>query len=485
MKVAAYIRVSTDEQVEKGNSLTEQSERLESYCKAMGWNKPDIFSDDGISAKNINRPSLKKLIARVEQNEFDIVLTTKLDRLCRNLLDLLQLVNLFQKHNCEYASSSESFDTSTAVGRMTLQLLGTFAEFERERTSERVKDNMISLAKNTNKALGKPCYGYIIEDGLYAINEEEAKNVSFMFDLAEEGHGHRMIAKRLNDAGVTTRKEKMWDQVNVRKLMANETLSGVMIYNKRATKNGKTIMRDASEWIINENNHPAIIEPERFEKVRMIFKARSISRKHADNESYILTGLVKCKHCEANMKGNTQRIKRGSNDYAYYRYMCSSYTLGYGCKHHAVHREDLESLIIEEVKKLASLSEKELNINIAAAVTDEEEIKEIMTQLARIEKKIQKQIEAYENDLISANDLKAASQRVEIERGMLRIQLEKLKDKKGDASAVKSNAERLLGDITGVDRLKAKKALALIIDKIEVEDGEIVDITWKNARLNV
>lgn len=72
MKVAAYIRVSTDEQVEKGNSLTEQSERLESYCKAMGWNKPDIFSDDGISAKNINRPSLKNSL--LELSKMNLIL---------------------------------------------------------------------------------------------------------------------------------------------------------------------------------------------------------------------------------------------------------------------------------------------------------------------------------------------------------------------------------------------------------------------------
>ncbi|MGO4147935.1 recombinase family protein, partial [Paenarthrobacter sp. YAF11_1] len=143
----------------------------------------------------------------------------KLDRFSRNLLDLLQTIHFLSGHDCSYVSASESFDTSTAVGRMTLQLLGTFAEFERERTSERVKDNMLSLAKNTDKALTKPCYGYNIEDGRYVIDEAEAENVQFMFDLAEQGHGHRMIAKFLNEKGVFTKKGKLWDQINVKRLM--------------------------------------------------------------------------------------------------------------------------------------------------------------------------------------------------------------------------------------------------------------------------
>ncbi|OAB27852.1 site-specific recombinase [Paenibacillus macquariensis subsp. defensor] len=479
MRVAAYIRVSTDEQAEKGNSTTEQIERLGAYCIAMAWDAPVIFLDDGVSAKNINRPELRKLITRVENREFDIVVTTKLDRLCRNLLDLLQLVNLFKKHDCDYASSSENFDTSTAVGRMTLQLLGTFAEFERERTSERVKDNMISLAKNTNKALGIPCYGYCIKDGMYAINEDEAKHVRYMFELAEQGHGHRMIAKLLNDSGSTTRKGKMWDQVNVKRLISNEMLSGVMIYNKRENKNGKTVMRDKSKWITNEGNHPAIIPLEIFEKIQLIFKARSRSHKHADNESYLLTGLVKCKHCDGNMKGSTARYQRTSGNYAYYRYICSSYVLGYGCKHHTVHRADLEGFIIEEVKKLALASENDLILKIAMTVSDEDEKKDIENLLARIDKKIQKQIEAYENDLITSDDLKTASNRVDKERKLLREKLITLEKKKGNVQAVKSNAKNLLSDITGVDRLKAKKSLALLIDKIEVKDGEVVDITWR------
>lgn len=480
MRVAAYIRVSTDEQADKGNSIFEQVERLTAYCKAMAWNDPVFFIDDGYSAKDLRRPEIQKLLDRVNDMNFDIVLTSKLDRLCRNLLDLLQLVEIFTAKNCSYVSASESFDTSTAVGRMTLQLLGTFAEFERERISERVKDNMLSIAKNTDKAITSPCYGYDIVDGKYVINQEEALNVLYMFDLAVQNHGHRMIAKLLNDKGVTTKRGKMWDQTNVKRLMNNETLMGTMIYNKRENRKGKMIFRDESDWIIKENNHQPIITPEQFKIVQDIMASRSRARRHADSETYLLTGLVKCGHCERNMKGSTSRHKNKYGEYTYYRYICASYVQGYGCKHHAVHRDDLEQLIIDEIKSLSTRSTKNIKINIANQPSINEQLKFLNEQLSKVDRKMQKQIEAFENELISAEDLKKARTRVEAERNSLREEVARIEStNRGNPEDLKKKAEGLIGDITGIDRPKAKQALRLLIDHIDIKDSELISITWK------
>jgi site-specific DNA recombinase len=479
MRVAAPIRVSTDEQAEKGNSLTEQKERLTAYCVAMGWTEPVFFIDDGYSAKNLNRPGIKALLARVKKKEFDIVLTTKIDRFSRNLLDLLQTIRLLDEYDCTYVSSSEKFDTSTAVGRMTLQLLGTFAEFERERTSERVKDNMMSLARNTDRVITLPCYGYEVGEGKFIIKEEEAQNVRYMFELGELGHGHRMIAKLLNEKGVFTKRGKLWDQINVKRLMSTETLTGVMTYNKRQTKNGKISIRDEKDWIVKEDNHPAIIHSELYLKVQEIFRSRSRARKHADNETYLLTGIAKCKYCGGNMKGTTSRHKTKYNEYTYHRYICSSYVLGYGCKHHAVHRDDLENHIISEIKALQATPENTVQIKIGRPQSVESDISDIKEQLLKVNKRMQKQIEAYENDLISADDLKQARQRVESERESLQVKLDKMEQQNGDPSTVKQRIEKLMKEITGDDRLNAKKAFRLLIDNIIVEN-QIVDITWKD-----
>lgn len=475
MRIAAYIRVSTDEQVDKGNSLLEQQERLTAYCTAMGWQKPTFYIDDGYSAGTLKRPAIEKLFKDIDKGHFDIVLTSKLDRLCRNLLDLLQTIEHFSKHNCSYVSASESFDTSTAVGRMTLQLLGTFAEFERERTRERVKDNMKSIARNTNRAISGACFGYDIVDGKYVINEEEAEHVRYMFDLAEEGHGHRMIAKKLNDRGVTTKRGKLWDQTNVKRLLRTETISGIRVYNKRKTENGKTVMRPESEWIISENNHPAIIDPDRFQKVQELMKARGRGRKHADSETYILTGLIKCGYCGRNMKGQTSRFKRSYGDYTYYRYICSSYVAGYGCKHHVVHRDDIENAILEKMKYVATVSLKELKELKIKTASKEDEIQEIEARIERVNRRMQRQIEAYENELITAEDLKSASERIQEERRLLQGNLESLKAKGSDLNRFRDKVKQSLDDLTGMDRLKAKRKLRELIYEISVTDG-VADI---------
>lgn len=481
MRIAAYVRVSTDEQASEGNSLTEQTERLRAYCRAMGWPEPAFFTDDGYSAKDLNRKELIRLLAMVENKEIHKVMVTKLDRISRKLLDLLTMIEMFQTYDVSFVSVSEQFDTNTPAGRLTLQVLGAVAEFERERISERVKDNMISLARNTDKVLSKPCYGYDIVNGKYAINEDEAKYVRLMFDLAEEGHGHRMIAKILNDRGATTKLGKPWDQVNVKRLIQNNTISGVMIYNKRQNKNGKLVIRDKSEWIIKENNHQYIVTPERQLRVLQIMRSRKPAKKHADSETYLLTGLVKCGHCERNMKGATSRVRRAEGkSYEYFRYICASYVNGYGCKYHAVHRADLESKVIKEIESLAKSSDKKIKIAVAQSPINVDEIANINAQISKIEKRMQKQIQAYTDDLITSADLKLASDKAEKDRTELIERLEKLQSKKVSMDKIQQNAESLLGEISGVDRVRAKSAIRRLIHSIEILNGQTISIVWNN-----
>ncbi|QJC53086.1 recombinase family protein [Paenibacillus albicereus] len=486
MRVAAYVRVSTDEQADKGNSLGEQQERLAAYCKAMNWGAPKFFIDDGYSAKDLKRPAVKKLIREVEAQKFDIVLTTKLDRMSRNLLDMLQFVKMLSEKNCNYVSASEAFDTSTAAGRLVLQLLGTFAEFERERISERVKENMLSIARNSDKAITNPCYGYDITGEKYTINPEESMNVLLMFDLAEQGLGYRAIAKALNDTGSKTRGTAKrpavpWSPATVKKLMHNEALRGVMIYNKRENKNGKLVLRPKEEWIIRENNHPAIIGKERYEEVKKILDSRKLTNRHADSETYLLTSLVRCGHCEALMIGNTARYVRGPKRYEYFRYTCQTYTKLSGCFYHAVHRDDLENKIIESIKQLASNSLKDIQkIKIANSSSSSEELEDLKRQLQKVNRRMQKQIEAFEEDLITAQDLKIATARTEKERSEIAAAIDRLESKKSNGGDVQNRVQRMLGDVTSIDRVVAKQAIRQLIDSIQITNGTQISITWKS-----
>lgn len=477
MRVAAYIRVSTDEQAEKGNSLNEQGERLDAYCKVMGWPKPKLYTDDGYSAGTLKRPYLEKLLNDVEDNKIDILITTKLDRLTRSLYDLLNTLKFLEKNKCQYVSATENFDTTTAAGRMVLQLLGVFAEFERGRTSERVQDNMISLAKNTSKALSRPCFGYDIVDGYYKINEEEAQHVLHMFDLAENGYGTRTIAKDLNDLNVLTKSGKLWDSTNVRRILKTETIAGVRITNKRKKEDGKTVMRQKEEWIIKKNNHPAIIDFERFDRIQGILDSRKRNKRHAENETYLLTGVLICGHCGRNMKGATARHSRPDKQYTYHRYMCSSYVLNYGCKHHFAHRDVIETEVIQMVKRIAESSTSEFNIKVTSKSV-KDETKETELLLDRLGQQMQRQIEAHSKGLIEDEDLKASTERVKEERKLLRTKLEMLKSDKDNSLTVKKNAQELIGDITGSDRQKAKAGIIKLIDTMVLK-GDKINIIWR------
>jgi len=475
MKIAGYLRVSTDEQAETGHSLSEQKERLEAYSKAMNWDKPTFYIDDGYTAGSLKRPQMQQLLKDVENQKVDILVTTKLDRLSRNLLDLLQVIKFIENNNCNYVSATESFDTSTAAGRMVLHLLGVFAEFERGRISERVTDNMLSLARNTDMALSGPCFGFDVIDKKYVLNEEEAKHGIRMVEMTESGQGTRSIAKWLNSINVKTKRGKDWDSTAVRRLLRTETIAGTRVMNKRKKVNGKIVIRPKEEWIIRNNNHEGFITEDRFEQLQIIMDSRKINKKH-ENETYLLTGLLKCGECGKSMKGNSARMKRGDRYYEYLKYVCSSYVTKHSCKYHFAHRDKIEEEVIKQVEKVTKTSKKETKLKIIMG-NNENEKKEITKALKQLDQQMIRQIEAFGKNLIQEEDLKISNQHVTEQRTLLKKQLESLNNM-DMTKMLQEKAKLLLPDIKGLDRKQAKVSLAKLVDSISFLD-ETLDIIWR------
>ena len=134
-----YIRVSTEDQAKDGFSIHAQREKLTKYAEANDWDIHDYYVDDGISGKNLEgRPEVKRMLDDVKNGKINNILIYKLDRLTRSTKDLIYLIELFEKHNCTFNSQTEKIDTSNAVGRMFVKIIGIFAEFERENLAERV-----------------------------------------------------------------------------------------------------------------------------------------------------------------------------------------------------------------------------------------------------------------------------------------------------------------------------------------------------------
>lgn len=195
MLTVAYCRVSTDEQAEEGYSIEGQADKARLYAQMRGLGEVTVITDPGISGKNLTRPGLQQLLAAVEAGHVAHVVIWRLDRLSRNLNDLILLADLFGQHGVGFHSVTESLDLSSAAGRMFYNILGTFAQYYREHLSENVKMGMeraIREGRNPNR----PKMGYDMRDGLMYPNDD-AVRVREVFRLRAEGMSYRAIQERV------------------------------------------------------------------------------------------------------------------------------------------------------------------------------------------------------------------------------------------------------------------------------------------------
>ncbi|MGZ0043444.1 recombinase family protein [Paenibacillus ottowii] len=487
MLVYAYPRVSTDEQAERGNSLIEQQERIKAYCTAMGWDDPVFYIEEGYSAKSTNRPQLTKLLEDIKaSDEGGIIITTKLDRLSRSLFDILSLVKYFDKYNFKYVSQSEGFDTSTPAGRLVLQMLGMVAEFERGRISERVRDNMRSIAKNSKRVITRPCFGYDVINGQMVINIEEALIIRRGAEALLAGKPSRTIIGSWNAREIKTKEGNEWHSKVFRELYQRETLIGKIIYNKTYREDGQVITRDPSEWIIIEDHHEPILDEDTFEKLQALFEGRKTVGKHISNDTYLLSGLVYCGHCKSKMNGKMNRSfsKKLNKENLHYQYLCDGYLKKSKCYHHFAKRDDLEALILSRIEELSTAAPGTLQLVVSSKTESgeaDEEKKKITARLEKLEKNMQKQIDAYNDDLITAHDLKLASERAKKERESLVKMLSEIDENNPSKtnSKIVKKAKKISPDISSPDRLKAKQAIRGIISEIVVTNGEDVSIVWR------
>ena len=186
-RCAIYTRKSTEEGLEKEfNTLDAQREACVAYItsqKSEGWSLVKTHYDDGgFTGGNMERPALKQLIEDVKAKKIDIIVVYKIDRLTRSLMDFAKLVEVFDQHEVTFVSVTQSFNTTTSMGRLTLNVLLSFAQFEREVISERVRDKIAASKQKGMWMGGNIPLGYDVEERRLLINTDEAKNVRLIYD---------------------------------------------------------------------------------------------------------------------------------------------------------------------------------------------------------------------------------------------------------------------------------------------------------------
>lgn len=363
MKVAIYTRVSTQEQNLNGHSIHEQKRKLISYCEINEWEQYEVFTDGGFSGGSTKRPALQQLFNKLDS--FDLVLVYKLDRLTRNVRDLLEMLERFEKHNVSFKSATEVFDTTTAIGKLFITIVGAMAEWERETIRERSLFGSRAAVEN-GKYIREQPFMYDNVDGKLVPNEY-VKHIDYIIDKFKKGVSANEIARLLNGKKKPP-KIKKWNRQTIIRLMKNPVLRG-------HTKYGKMFIENTHEPVISENDYLKVID------VIENRTHRSKVKHHA-----IFRGVIQCPQCNSKLHLYAGTIKpKNSKAYNVRRYTCDKCHRDKTVGNISFNESEIENKFIEELFEMdlnrfeVHKPQQQLN-NLE---NDEEKIKKQRTKLLR------------------------------------------------------------------------------------------------------
>lgn len=235
LRCAVYTRKSSEEGLEmEFNSLEAQRESCEAYVasqRAEGWLLvPDRYDDGGFSGGTLDRPALKRLLVDIEAGKVDIVVVYKIDRLSRSLMDFSRLVEVFDQHKVTFVSVTQSFNTTTSMGRLTLNILLSFAQFEREVIGERIRDKFAASRKRGMWMGGWAPLGYEVNDRKLVINETDAKLVRSIFARFLKIGSATALARQLIAENTRNKYGKLIDKGMLYKLLNNPVYIGIAVH---------------------------------------------------------------------------------------------------------------------------------------------------------------------------------------------------------------------------------------------------------------
>ncbi|MCE2814325.1 MAG: recombinase family protein [Planctomycetaceae bacterium] len=297
VRCAIYTRKSHEEGLDQDfNSLDAQRSAAEAFIQSQvheGWKLvPTRYDDGGFSGGNMDRPALNSLIEDIKARKIDCVVVYKVDRLSRSLLDFSRLISLFDEYQVSFVSVTQQFNTTTSMGRLTLNILLSFAQFEREIIGERIRDKKLLTARQGKYIGGQPKLGFDIVDRRYAVNETEAKLVKRIFKLATQQQSCLKIAETLNAEGL---RSKVFT-TKTGKTMGGKHYTGRLIHN--ILTDAKYIGKIVHKGQAYDAEHPAILSPELFEQVRNVLRSNRVSTHKLQIRRFaMLRRLVHCSHC--------------------------------------------------------------------------------------------------------------------------------------------------------------------------------------------
>lgn len=375
IRCAIYTRKSTEEGLDmEFNSLDAQREAGESYINAQrheGWTLvPEYYDDGGFSGGSMDRPALKKLVRDIENGLIDVVVVYKVDRLSRALSDFAKLIDLFDKHNVSFVSVTQQFNTTTSMGRLTLNILLSFAQFEREVIGERIRDK-ISATKRKGIWIGgiKPL-GYDTKEKKLVIDEKEAHLVRLIFERFVILKSMTLLAKELRDQGYRT---KSWVSKNGKQRGGRPITKGFLY---KALYNRTYLGEINHKGNTYPGQHQPIIDFALWDKVHSTLKEspRKRAARTRGLSTALLQGLAVCGGCQSVLTP-THSKKPNGRLYRYYKASAHLKNEIEDCPIGAVPAGELENIVLNHMR--LALCTPEMMVRVwREAIKDDHKISE-------------------------------------------------------------------------------------------------------------
>ncbi|BBI32006.1 recombinase family protein [Cohnella abietis] len=408
MRVVLYIRVSTEEQANEGYSIRAQKNQLIDYCRVNGYEIVKICIDDGYSAKNTKRPRLQEVLTLAQNKEIDAVVVYKLDRFTRSVKDLYELLEDLQSNGVGFISRQEKFDTTTAMGRAMIGILGVFAQFERELIAERVRLGMEQKVKEGKRPGGKYPFGYT-STGL--LIGEEANYIKMVRSLYMSGMSYQAIAAQMFNEGIVRRNGE-WTATNVALTLENPFYAGIIRFGSKMA-NGKYPQRKREERVdVIEviGSHEAIWTVEEFKEHILRMRRRS-NGGNSRKAIYWFNGVLRCGRCGASMYGRstTKRSRVDGKELLGTFYWCAKRKENKSCNQPMFRQKHVEHLIKEHIKNIRVEMDqvKEYQTEIDERESEKKkEVAKLKRELEKVKSRIKKWQYAFAEDLIDENDLR-------------------------------------------------------------------------------
>ena len=383
IRVALYIRVSTDEQALHGDSIETQKDSLKNYAKNNNMDIVDYYVDDGYTATNLKRPNLERLLNDVETGLLDLVLFTKIDRWSRGVRNYYKIQDLLDRNNVHWKTIFENYDTSTASGRLHINIMLSVAENESAQTSERIKAVFKNKLSRGEVCSGKIPRGYKIKDKKLVIDEEVAPMIRDIYNFYESTNSLQKLVEYVKD-----------NYAHIHYLTLKRILTNPLYIGNHRCDSAET-----------NNFCEALIRKEQFDNVQRILKINV--KKYKSNHTappFIFSGLLVCKDCGHRLTGNRQvKENKKVGKYYYSTYRCIHHYKEKLCinNYHCPEINILEKYLLDNIKK-------DLETHLSNFKSGKVIRKKINTEniIASTQKKIELLRDLYLDELISKEDYK-------------------------------------------------------------------------------